>query len=203
MIHRRKNEKIAVIGLGFVGLPLSVMLAEKGFYVTGVDVDPSKITKLQNSKSYIGDINDTTLKKVVDSGHFHATTNFDEIIEVNSIILCVPTPLTKQKTPDLRYIISAGMEIQERLQKGQLVILESSTFPGTTKEVLLPILEKSGLHVGLDFFLANSPERIDPGNNQLLIEEIPKVIGGISNNCKEMALSLYQNIYRECFGLLN
>ncbi|WP_428910831.1 nucleotide sugar dehydrogenase [Niallia sp. Krafla_26] len=193
----RKNEKIAVIGLGFVGLPLSVMLAEKGGNVTGVDLDQSKVTKLQNSKSYIGDISDNAIKKVIDSGHFHATTNFDEIKEVDCIIICVPTPLTEQKTPDLRFIISAGMEIQKRLQKGQLIILESSTFPGTTKEVLLPILEKSGLHVGIDFFLANSPERIDPGNTQFLVEEIPKVIGGITNKCKEKALSFYQNIYEK------
>lgn len=190
-----QNKKIAVIGLGFVGLPLSVMLANKGFYVTGVDLDQNKIDKLQNSKSYIGDINEKTLQKIVESGHFYATTNFDEIKEVKTIIICVPTPLTNRKTPDLSFVISAGNEIKERLQKGQLVILESSTFPGTTKEVLLPILEQSGLRVGLDFFLANSPERIDPGNVKYTVEEIPKVIGGVTSKCKEEALNLYSKIY--------
>ncbi|ETI67138.1 nucleotide sugar dehydrogenase [Neobacillus vireti] len=192
-----EKEKIAVIGLGYVGLPLSVLLAEKGFHVKGIDMDASKVTKLQCSKSYIGDIDDISLKKVVDSGQFQATTNFDELTDVTSIIICVPTPLTKHKTPDLSFIMSAGKEIQKRLQKGQLVILESSTFPGTTKEVLLPILEQSGLQVGLDFFLANSPERIDPGNEKYRVEDIPKVLGGVTKKCKEKALSLYRKVYRE------
>lgn len=191
-IHK---EKIAVIGLGYVGLPLSVMLAEKGFHTKGVDLDTRKVTMLQQAKSYIGDIDDTLLRKVVGSGSFHATTNFDEITEVDSIIICVPTPLTKHKTPDLSFIISAGKEISARLQRGQLVILESSTFPGTTKEVLLPILEQSGLQAGSDFFLANSPERIDPGNETYQVDEIPKVIGGVTKKCKEKALSLYKKIY--------
>jgi UDP-N-acetyl-D-glucosamine dehydrogenase len=194
---QRERQKIAVIGLGFVGLPLSVMIAEKGFHVTGVDRDQSKITKLQNSISYIGDIDNISLGKVIDSGYFHATTNFDEIKDVNAIIICVPTPLTEQNTPDLRFIISAGNEIKKRLKEGQLVILESSTFPGTTKEVLLPILEESGLQVGKDFFLANSPERIDPGNDNYPVEEIPKIIGGTTKKCKEVALSLYSEIYKE------
>lgn len=194
---QRIKEKIAVIGLGYVGLPLSVLLAEIGFHVTGVDKDVSKITMLQNSRSYIRDIEDLTLKKVTGNGHFHSTTNFDDIKDVSTIIICVPTPLSKNKTPDLSFIMSAGQEIQKRLQKGQLVILESSTFPGTTKEILLPILEQSGLHVGKDFFLANSPERIDPGNEKYRIEDIPKVIGGVTKKCREKALSLYMKVYRE------
>lgn len=192
-----KKQKIAVIGLGFVGLPLSVMLAEKGFTVTGIDTDNSKISLLLQSKSYIGDIDDKRLKEVVDSGKFNATTNFDEIKCVDSIIICVPTPLTDQKGPDLRFIISAGTKISQRLQKGQLVILESSTFPGTTKEVLLPLLEESGLQIGEDFLLANSPERIDPGNNKYPVDEIPKVIGGVTQKCKDAALSLYSQIYQQ------
>lgn len=195
--YYKRNKSVAVIGLGFVGLPLSVMLANKGFHVIGVDKDPVKINKLKNSKSYIGDIDDNRLKKVIDEGNFLATTNFDEIKKVDSIIICVPTPLTKQKTPDLSFIISAGNEIQSRLRKGQLVILESSTFPGTTKEVLLPILEESGLQVGIDFFLANSPERIDPGNNTFLVEEIPKVIGGTTKKCLDVGYSLYEEIYQK------
>ena len=198
-IRHSKNvrTKIAVIGLGFVGLPLSIMFAEKGFHVTGIDMDERKVTQLQHSFSYIGDIDDTRLKNVLDSGHFLATTNFDRLRDVDAVIICVPTPLTKQKTPDLRYITSAGEEIQKRLQKGQLVVLESSTFPGTTKEVFLPILEQSGLSVGKDFFLANSPERIDPGNNKYSVDEIPKVIGGMTEQCEEVAYSLYKEIYKE------
>ncbi|MBS4194212.1 nucleotide sugar dehydrogenase [Lederbergia citri] len=191
----RKN--IAVIGLGFVGLPLSMMLAEKGFQVIGIDVDESKISKLQHSISYVGDIVNKRLNRVIESGKFEATTNFDVIKDVDTIIICVPTPLTKQKIPDLRFIINVGEEIQQRLKKGQLVVLESSTFPGTTREVFLPILEKSGLKVGEDFYLANSPERIDPGNSQYGIEEIPKVIGGLTNRCKQEAVSLYSVIYSE------
>ncbi|MBS4172209.1 nucleotide sugar dehydrogenase [Bacillus sp. FJAT-49736] len=189
------NNKIAVIGQGFVGLPLSIMLVEKGFHVIGIDLDREKIASLNNSKSYIGDIDDNRLKKANRSHRYKATSDFDVMTGVDTIIICVPTPLTEQHEPDLRYVISAGEEIQKRLQKGQLVILESSTFPGTTKEVLLPILEKSGLKVGADFFLANSPERIDPGNDKYEIDDIPKVVGGITDYCKNKVISLYQNIY--------
>ncbi|MBS4179637.1 nucleotide sugar dehydrogenase [Lederbergia citrea] len=191
------RKKIAVIGLGFVGLPLSMMLAEKEFHVTGIDMDESKITKLQQAISYIGDVDGNRLKRVIDKGKFETTTNIDAIKNVDTIIICVPTPLTKQKTPDLRFIINVGEEIQQRLKKGQLVVLESSTFPGTTKEVFLPILEQSGLRVGKDFYLANSPERVDPGNHQYGVEEIPKVIGGQTNICEHEALELYSKIYNQ------
>ncbi|WP_453990413.1 nucleotide sugar dehydrogenase [Bacillus nitroreducens] len=194
---QKNNHKIAVIGLGFVGLPLSVMLADKGFHVIGIDKDQRKINQLQSFKSYIGDIDDHRLEKVMSEGNFFPTYDFDEIKNVHSIIICVPTPLTKQKTPDLRFIISAGNEVQKRLQKGQLVILESSTYPGTTNEVLLPILEKSGFHVGTDFFLANSPERIDPGNTKYSVEEIPKVIGGVTEKCLDVGVTLYKEIYQD------
>jgi len=187
--------KIAVIGQGFVGLPLSIMLVEKGFHVIGIDLDREKISNLRNSKSYIGDIHDNRLKKANMSQRFKATSDFEVIKEVDAIIICVPTPLTKQHEPDLRFVISAGEEIQKRLQKGQLVILESSTYPGTTKEVLLPILHKSGLKVGVDFFLANSPERIDPGNSKYQVDEIPKVVGGITDACRNKVISLYQKVY--------
>lgn len=192
-----ERKKTAVIGLGFVGLPLSIMLAEKGFDVTGIDLDPDKINKLQNKESYIGDVDNEKLKEAVESGCFHATSDFDELKRVDAIIICVPTPLTKQDTPDLRFIESAGAEITKRLKKGQLVILESSTFPGTTKEVLLPILEESGLKAGVDFFLANSPERIDPGNKNFTVGEIPKIIGGVTENCKIQAVALYEKIYQK------
>lgn len=191
------NNKIAVIGQGYVGLPLSIMLVEKGYDVIGIDLDEAKITSLNNAKSYIGDITDNRLQKANLSNRFKATTNFDELLVVDTIIICVPTPLTTEHKPDLRFIVSAGEAIQKRLQKGQLVILESSTFPGTTKEVLLPILEKSALKVGIDFYLANSPERIDPGNKKYKVDEIPKVVGGITDECKNKALSLYGDIYQK------
>ncbi|MBS4209936.1 nucleotide sugar dehydrogenase [Bacillus sp. FJAT-50079] len=191
------RKKIAVIGLGFVGLPLSIMLAEKEFHVIGIDMDETKVKKLQHSISYVGDVDNDRLKRVIDQGKFETTTNIDAIKNVDTIIICVPTPLTNQKTPDLRFIINVGEEIQQRLKKGQLVVLESSTFPGTTREVFLPILERSGLRVGEDFYLANSPERVDPGNHQYGVEEIPKVIGGQTNRCKHEALALYSKIYNE------
>ncbi len=191
------NHKIAVIGQGYVGLPLSIMLVEKGYNVIGIDVDEAKINSLNNSKSYIGDVTDNQLQKANLSNRYKATTNFDVLSEVNTIIICVPTPLTPEHNPDLRFIINAGEAIQTRLKKGQLVILESSTYPGTTKEVLLPILKKSGLKVGSDFYLANSPERIDPGNKKFKVDEIPKVVGGITDECKNMAVSLYGNIYKK------
>ncbi|GIN94831.1 UDP-N-acetyl-D-glucosamine dehydrogenase [Siminovitchia terrae] len=194
---QKERDKIAVIGLGYVGLPLAVMLAEKGFRVIGIDRDANKVTMLQQARSYIGDVSDSTLKALADTGRFQSTGDFDKLQEVNSIIICVPTPITVQKTPDLTYIISVGNDIQTRLHKGQLVILESSTYPGTTTDVLLPILEKSGLTVGEDFFLANSPERIDPGNDRYRVDEIPKVLGGTTENCLERALSLYSQIYKQ------
>ncbi|MGV3463834.1 MAG: nucleotide sugar dehydrogenase [Heyndrickxia sp.] len=191
------NHKIAVIGQGYVGLPLSMMLVEKGYDVIGIDLDNAKIDSLTKAKSYIGDVTNNQLQKANQSNRYKPTTNFDVLLGVNTIIICVPTPLTPHHEPDLRFIISAGEAIQKRLQKGQLVILESSTFPGTTKEVLLPILEKSGLKAGIDFYLANSPERIDPGNKKFTVDEIPKVVGGITDECKNRVVSLYENIYKK------
>ena len=191
-----KRKKIAIVGLGFVGLPLSIMLTEKEFHVIGIDMDERKIKKLQQSISYIGDVDNKRVQSAIDGGKFEVTTNYDAIKDVDAIIICVPTPLTEQKTPDLQFIMKTGEEIQQRLQEGQLIVLESSTFPGTTSDVFLPILEQSGLRVGKDFFLAYSPERVDPGNDQYGIEVIPKVIGGQTNKCKQEVLALYSKIYK-------
>ncbi|UOK56320.1 nucleotide sugar dehydrogenase [Bacillus sp. OVS6] len=187
--------KLAVIGLGFVGLPLSVTLAEKGFQVYGIDVDVRKIASLNQKISYIDDISQERLEHAVENQSFIPTDDYEIMKSVQSIIVCVPTPLTKDKNPDLKYVESAGAEIAKHLQKGQLVILESSTFPGTTKEVLLPLLEKQGLQAGIDFFLANSPERIDPGNKQYAVTQIPKVVGGVTAACQKAAHDLYSQVY--------
>ncbi|MDQ0859364.1 nucleotide sugar dehydrogenase [Bacillus sp. V2I10] len=194
MIEIRKA-KLAVIGLGFVGLPLSVTLAEKGFHVYGIDVDKNKVSALNNMTSYIDDISHSRVRNVIKENLFYPTVDFDVIKDADAIIVCVPTPLTSYKTPDLTYVINAGMEISKRLKRNQLVVLESSTFPGTTKEILLPILEKKSLKAGEDFFLAYSPERIDPGNKAYDMSKIPKVIGGVTENCKDAAYHLYSEIY--------
>jgi UDP-N-acetyl-D-glucosamine dehydrogenase len=194
MIETRKA-KLAVIGLGFVGLPLSVTLAEKGFHVYGIDVDKNKVSALNNMTSYIDDISHSRVRNVIKENLFYPTVDFDVIKEADAIIVCVPTPLTSYKTPDLTYVINAGMEISKRLKRNQLVVLESSTFPGTTKEILLPILEKKSLKAGEDFFLAYSPERIDPGNKAYDMSKIPKVIGGVTEHCKDAAYHLYSEIY--------
>ena len=190
-----KKEEIAVIGLGFVGLPLALLLVSKGFKVIGLDVDEKKILSLTKGKSYISDISDDILLSAIRFHHLTVTTNYDELVNAQTIIICVPTPVNHDKTPNLNYVMMAAESIQKRLQCGQLVILESSTFPGTTRDIVKPILEKSGLQVGKDFYLAYSPERVDPGNKQFDIENIPKVIGGITNHCNKIACDLYSKVY--------
>ncbi|WP_413229523.1 nucleotide sugar dehydrogenase [Heyndrickxia oleronia] len=192
-----KTQKIAVIGLGFVGLPLAMLLVSKGFRVTGVDVDEKKILSIKNGKSYIGDINDDLLGKALQSKSFTVTSNYDELGKVDVIIICVPTPLNHDQSPNLTYVRNAAESISTRLQDGQLVVLESSTYPGTTRDLVLPILEKSGKQVGKDFYLSYSPERVDPGNKQYEIENTPKVVGGITNQCSENTIKLYKQIYSE------
>lgn len=192
-----KTQKIAVIGLGFVGLPLTMLLVEKGYKVIGIDIDKKKIESIRNSKSYISDISDDSLKNANQSKRFLVTTNNDEIKNVDTVIICVPTPLNGDKSPNLDYVVSAAESIQKRIQKGQLIVLESSTFPGTTREIVQPILEKSGLQAGKDFHLAYSPERVDPGNQHFGIENTPKVVGGITETCKKVAVELYSHIYND------
>lgn len=186
-----KQAKIGVIGLGYVGLPLAVELAKKGFTVTGLEVDSKKVENINNKKSYIGDIKTEDIKELVISKKLSATTNFKEIKKLDVIIICVPTPLRKSKDPDVSYIVSATNEIKENLQKGQLIILESTTYPGTTKELVLPMLEKTGLKVGRDFFLAFSPERIDPANKNWTIANTTKVVGGICESSAKLACKVY------------
>ena len=172
--HVSPQRTVAVIGLGYVGLPLAVLWGKNDFNVYGIDIDTRKIDALMENKSYLPDLSDEELRKVMQSGRLHPVTDMAKIKEAEAIIICVPTPLTAYHTPDLSYLQDAAKQIGEHLRAGQIVILESSTYPGTTKEVLQPILEKeSGLTAGEDFNIGYSPERIDPGNKQYSPERMP------------------------------
>lgn len=188
----RREARLGVIGLGYVGLPLAVEYARAGQRVVGVDIDPGKVAEIQAGRSYVGDIPDSVLAPLVEEGLLQATTDFGRLAEVDSVNICVPTPLSKTRDPDISYIDAAVTRIAETLHEGQLVILESTTYPGTTEEVILPRLEESGLKVGEGFFLAFSPERVDPGNPQYNTQNIPKVVGGVTPACTEVAASLYE-----------
>lgn len=181
----------AVIGLGYVGLPLAVEVAKAGMKVTGIDLDSSKVDAINRGESYILDVPGSEVKELVATGHLSATTDFSALSDVDTINICVPTPLRKTKDPDLSYIVSAVEEIAKYLKKGQLIILESTTYPGTTEEVVRPMLEERGLKAGVDFFLAFSPERVDPGNPQFQTRNIPKVVGGVNEDSSRAAMALY------------
>lgn len=184
--------RLAVIGLGYVGLPLAVEYALSGFHVVGIDVDASKVERLNRGESYVGDVPSGTLAPLVEKGLFEATTDFSVLRSCDSVNICVPTPLSKTRDPDISYIDAAVARIAENLHPGMLVILESTTYPGTTEEVILPRLQKGGLKVGEDFFLAFSPERVDPGNPKYGTKNIPKVVGGVTPRCTEVAAALYR-----------
>jgi len=180
-----------VIGLGYVGLPLAVEFAEAGYRVTGFDVVEEKVRTINEGVSHIKDVPSSALAAVVKSGHLTATADFSRIRELDSVNICVPTPLRKTKDPDVSYIVAAVERIAENLHPGLLVLLESTTYPGNTDELILPMLEASGLKVGEDFYLAFSPERVDPGNPKFTTQNIPKVVGGITPACTEQAAALY------------
>lgn len=186
-----KRARIGVIGLGYVGLPLAVEFAHKGYEAVGFEVDQSKADRINAGDSYIGDVPASAVKELVGAKRLHATTNFDELKDCDCIIICVPTPLRKTKEPDVSYILAATNEIQQRLRRGQFIVLESTTYPGTTDEVLLPIFEEKGLKLDEDFLLAFSPERVDPGNPQFQTHNIPKVVGGCTPDSTEAAKALY------------
>jgi UDP-N-acetyl-D-glucosamine dehydrogenase len=201
MSHQEKKgmsqsplQTIGVIGLGYVGLPLIREFIKQGFSVIGFDIDEYKINKLNVGESYIKHIPSAMIKEWNTSGRFKATLDFNLLQTVNSILICVPTPLSEHKEPDLSFVVDTVEVISSNLQKGQLVVLESTTYPGTTDEVMLPILEKSGLKAGRDFYLAFSPEREDPGNKDFSTAKIPKVVGGYTEKCLEKAVELYQAI---------
>ncbi|MBC7225825.1 MAG: nucleotide sugar dehydrogenase [Thermoflexales bacterium] len=185
-----RTARVAIIGLGYVGLPLAVAFARAGFPVVGIDVDEEKVAALNAGRSYIADVSDEDLRPHVVSGRLRATTDYDALREADAIFICVPTPYDAQRAPDLSYIRAAAEGIRSRLRPGQLVVLQSTTYPGTTEEVVQPILEASGLRAGRDFYLAFSPERIDPGNKQWSAYNTPKVVGGIDPESTRLACEL-------------
>ena len=186
-----RTAKVGIVGLGYVGLPLAVEFARAGFHVTGIDLSQEKTQRVSAGDSYVGDIPSSTLGPLVESGKLKATTDFAVVSELDTINICVPTPLRKTKDPDMSYIVSACEEIVKYLRPGTLVILESTTYPGTTEELLRPMLSKGGLEVGRDFFLCFSPERVDPGNPKFQTANIPKVVGGCTPECTEMGRLFY------------
>jgi UDP-N-acetyl-D-glucosamine dehydrogenase len=181
----------AVIGLGYVGLPLAMEIAAAGFKVIGVDLDRNRISTLKQGKSYILDVPHKVIAEAVGSGKFAPTSDFSTLANADTVSICVPTPLSKSRDPDISFILSATQEIRKYLHSGQLIVLESTTYPGTTDELIVPELEVSGLKVGGDFFVAFSPERIDPGNLTFHTRNTPKIVGGITAQCTEIARLFY------------
>src|SRR5215813_3310983 len=196
-----KGAHVGVIGLGYVGLPLLVEFAAAGYQGTGFEVDQSKADQINTGRSYIGDVPSERVKQLVAENRLRATTNFADLSKCDAIIICVPTPLRKTKEPDVSYILAAAEQIQKRLRRGHLVILESTTYPGTTNEVLLPMFEESGLKLDEDFLLAFSPERVDPGNPQFLTHNIPKVVGGVTPDSTVVAAHLYSQIVKDVYSV--
>jgi len=188
---KSRTARVGIIGLGYVGLPLAVEYAKAGFSVTGIDVQDLKVAQLGRGESYIQDVSSDILRPLVDSQKFRATSDFSVIRDLDTINIAVPTPLRKTKDPDMSYIVSACQEIAKYFGPGKLVILESTTYPGTTDELVLPMLEGPGLKVGEDFFLCFSPERVDPGNPKYHTVNIPKVVGGITPACTRLGALLY------------
>jgi UDP-N-acetyl-D-glucosamine dehydrogenase len=186
-----RRARTGVVGLGYVGLPLLVELAKAGFHATGIDLDSRKIDAIQQGRSYIPDVATSDVQELQHAGKLDATTDFAVVSELDTINICVPTPLRKTKDPDMSYIVSAVEAIAKHLHKGMLIVLESTTYPGTTDEVVQPLLEATGLKAGVDFFLAFSPERVDPGNPTFQTHNVPKVVGGLTPDCARLAGALY------------
>ncbi len=191
---RSRSTSVVVIGLGYVGLPLAAIVADAGFRVTGVERSRGRASSVNEGRSYIEDLSDDELAPLVQSGRLSATSGFSEISDAGIVAICVPTPLGDDKTPDTSYIEYVVEQAAPYWHKGQLVLLESTTYPGTTEEVVLPLLEDRGLEIGRDIFLAFSPERIDPGNNQLPPKDIPRVVGGVTERCTEVAQFFYRQV---------
>jgi UDP-N-acetyl-D-glucosamine dehydrogenase len=184
-------KKFGILGQGYVGLPLAEAFAAKGVYVLGFDVSADKVASINRGESYVDDVPSAKLKPLVDAGLIEATTDFSRLRECGAISICVPTPLSKSKDPDVSFIEAALAQIKKYLQPGQLIVLESTTYPGTTEELMLPALEEQGGTAGQDFFLCFSPERVDPGNQKWTVHNTPKIIGGVTPACTERALALY------------
>jgi UDP-N-acetyl-D-glucosamine dehydrogenase len=190
---RSRQATVGVIGLGYVGLPLAVELAKAGYHVIGFDVIPEKVERVNASDSYIKDVSSQTLAPLVKSGHLVATGDFSRLMECDTVEICVPTPLRKTRDPDISYIVASVEQIAKYKHPGMLVVLESTTYPGTTEEVILPMLADEKFRIGKEFHLAFSPERVDPGNPRFNTSNIPKVVGGLTPACTEVAVALYSN----------
>jgi UDP-N-acetyl-D-glucosamine dehydrogenase len=188
-----RNARVGVIGLGYVGLPLAVEFARAGFDVTGFDVDASKVEELNAGRSYILDVHSDELRACVEAGKLRATTDMSQLQHMDAVDICVPTPLRKTKDPDMSYVVSAAEQIAKYIHPGMLIVLESTTYPGTTAEILQPMFEARGLTVGRDFFLAFSPERVDPANERFNTRNTPKVVGGTTPACSAVAAALYSS----------
>lgn len=198
---KNKSAKVGIIGLGYVGLPLAVEFAKAGFSVTGIDISPEVVNNVNKGKSYIIDVPSSELSSLIKKKKLRATADFSVIRELDTINICVPTPLRKSKDPDVSFIISAVTEIQKFVKKGQLIILESTTYPGTTEEIVKPLIEETGLKVGEDFYLAFSPERVDPGNKNFNTKNTPKVVGGSTPKCCELAKLFYSQAIQTVIGV--
>jgi len=193
----RKEALVGIIGMGYVGLPLVLRFCEEDFGVLGFDVDSKKVATLKRGKSYLKSISSSRISQFIRSGRFDATDDFSRLGEPDCILICVPTPLTEKMEPDLQYIEKTIEAVRERMRKGQLIVLESTTYPGTTEELVLPRLESSGLKVGQDFFLGFSPEREDPGNKRFTTHQIPKVVAGVTPSCQKVVTALYSQIIKK------
>lgn len=193
---QKKEVKVAIIGMGYVGLPHALEIANAGMNVTGIEIQQKRVDALKRGESYIGDVKSSALLGILASGKFTPTTDFFALKNIEVIIICVPTPLDKYKIPDISYIKESAEQIKKYLHSGQLIILESTTYPGTTDEVLLPMLESTGLKCGEDFYLAFAPERIDPGN-EMPLNEIPKVVGGVTPECTRLATLFYSQFLKQ------
>jgi UDP-N-acetyl-D-glucosamine dehydrogenase len=189
---KSRRARVGILGLGYVGLPLATEFARSGFEVVGLDVLDHKVESLNLGVSYIKDVPSEELEPLINAGKFRATSDFSIIAELDTINICVPTPLRKTKDPDMSYIVAACQEVSKYLHPGMLIILESTTYPGTTDELVLPMLERPGMRVGEDFFLCFSPERVDPGNSKFQTVNIPKVVGGVTPACTEMGSTFYR-----------
>jgi len=194
---KNKEAHIGVIGLGYVGLPLAVEFGKAGFNVTGIDIDDNKVTSINNGDNYISDIDDSLFADLVKKGKLKATKDNKVIANLDAISICVPTPLSKVKEPDVSYIVNAVNTIKKYLHKDLLIVLESTTYPGTTKEIVLSTMKESEFRIGKDYFLCFSPERIDPGNKNYSINNTPKVIGGVTNECTNVGQLLYSQIVKD------
>ncbi|HID63813.1 MAG TPA: nucleotide sugar dehydrogenase [Anaerolineae bacterium] len=192
-----KEAQICIIGLGYVGLPFAVEFARLGFQVVGLDVNEKRVAAIKRGESYISDVTGDRIAPLVAAGRLKATTDYETLREADVIFICVPTPFDEMKAPDLSFIVRASEGIGSHLRPEQLIVLQSTTYPGTTEEVVLPILERSGLKAGVDFHLAFSPERINPGDKVFTVENTPKVVGGLTPRCGELARALLAQLTPE------